>query len=327
MNKVRYGIIGFGGFAERTILPAINKSETSELVAIQKRDINIAREKAKQYAIPLAFSRVEELVSSAEIDAVFIGSSNHAHCRETLLAAASGKHVLVEKPMAMNTAEAHRMIEACQKNNVRLMVGHMVRYSPLVQRIKHLIKDGEIGDVIYTRSEFFYDARLSKRTWLMDRTIAGGGPVFDIGVHCLDTVRYILGADIIGVQAVLQPVPTSKETEKTSLVSLKFSSGVVGSIFVSFAAGFRRSVLEFIGSDGMISSENFTLANTTSTLSIFKGNDPATTRHEKIVVPDLYLREINEFSACIINDTPSSISEEEGLINQRIIDEVMISGR
>ncbi len=106
MKKVRYGIIGFGAFAERTIAPAILKSPNSELVAIQKRSLAAAKEKAQVLNVPYAFDSAETLAKSPDVDAVFIVSANSLHGPETLTAARNGKHVLVEKPMAMNTAEA-----------------------------------------------------------------------------------------------------------------------------------------------------------------------------------------------------------------------------
>ena len=105
-RKIRYGIIGFGSFAEKTIAPAIQASTNSELVAIQKRSMAAAKEKAAACGVGLAFDSVEAAVSHPDVDAVFIVSANSEHCRETMAAATAGKHVLVEKPMAVNVAEA-----------------------------------------------------------------------------------------------------------------------------------------------------------------------------------------------------------------------------
>ena len=242
-RKIRYGIIGFGLFAERAIAPAIKASLNSELVAIQKRSRSAADEKSREYSIPLAFDSAEELVAHPDIDAVFIVSANARHCPETLIAARAQKHVLVEKPMAMNVAEARRMIAACKKNRVKLMVGHMLRLSPLVRRIRDIVRSGMIGEITAARSEFIYDGQSSQRKWLFDRKLAGGGPVFDIGVHGLDTLRFVLDDDVVTTRSVLHPRPTAARTEGSAYVSLKFSRGTVASIYCSFMAPIRRTFI------------------------------------------------------------------------------------
>ena len=140
-EKIRYGITGFGKFAEVTIMPAINESENSELVAIQKRSLEAAKGKAQEYNIPLAFDSAEELVKHPDVDAIFVVSPTCTHAPETIAAAKAGKHIITEKPMAMNSAEAEQMIKTSKANNVKLMVAQMARFSPINSRIKELIKD------------------------------------------------------------------------------------------------------------------------------------------------------------------------------------------
>jgi predicted dehydrogenase len=324
-KKVRYGIIGFGAFAERTIGPAIRESSNSELVAIQKRSLPAAREKARTFNIPHAFDSVEALVKHPDVDAVFIVSANSQHAPETLAAARAGKHVLVEKPMAMNVAEAESMMRACEENNVKFMVAHMMRFSPLVIRMKELIQSGLIGKLTFIKSEFIYDGRLSHRPWLVNRNIAGGGPVFDIGVHCLDTTRFLLDDDVISVKSELDPTPSAVITESTAQLALKFSKGTTAGIFCSYAAPIRRTYIEVIGEKGVLSAENFSWSGNTLSLKVILGeNDKIIElRDETIIVPNLYEKEITLFSECILNNTASPIPGEEGLKNQRVLDAAM----
>ncbi len=191
-TPLRFGIIGFGSFAERAIAPAIRATPGAALMAVQKRSLDAARALAKAGGIPLAFATAEELVAHPDVDAVFIVSANAAHRAETIAAARQGKHVLVEKPMALNVREAEEMIAECARHNVRLMVGHMIRFSPLAQRMRDVVRSGRLGKLVSARADFIYDGRLSQRRWLRDRDVAGGGPVFDVGVHCLDTLRFVL---------------------------------------------------------------------------------------------------------------------------------------
>lgn len=324
-SKIRYGIIGYGRFAENAIAPAIQASENSELVAIQKRSMKEAKEKAAAGNIRLAFDSVENLVSHPDVDAVFIVSANSAHCRETIAAAKAGKHVLVEKPMAMDVAEAESMIETCRRNNVKLMVGHMVRLSPAVQRIKEIVHSGMIGRVTFVRADFVYDARNSRRQWLVDRKVAGGGPLFDIGVHCFDTLRYVLNDDVESVKCYLDPALTAEATEETVNLSLRFKNGILGSVFCSYAVAIRRTFIEILGTEGLVSALDFTRSRLTVPLTVVtKGNgEDGIKRTEQIAVYDLYCDEVTRFSNAILNNVEPDIPGIVGLENQRILEQAL----
>lgn len=330
-RTVRYGIVGFGRFAEHAIAPAIRNAKNSALVALQKRSIEEARKKANEHAVPMAFSTVGELVRHPDVDAVFIVSANAAHCAETVAAADAGKHVIVEKPMANSVREAEEMIAACRRNNVKLMVGHMVRLSPLVRRIRQIVTSGAIGTVTSARAEFMYDGRNSHRTWLIDRAVAGGGPVFDIGVHCIDTLRAILADEPALVSAALSPLPSQTATEEVAHVNLRFSRGVVASVFCSYVAPFRRNLIEVIGTEGIVSASDFTVVNQTGRVTVTKGKGdrPGATSIEDVAVPNLYVEEVSLFTAWVLGGSAPEIDGENGLKNQQVIDRAMegIPGR
>jgi predicted dehydrogenase len=259
------------------------------------------------------------------VDAVIVASAVVRHAQDTVVAAHAGKHVLVEKPMAMNVAETEQMIDACRRANVRLMVGQMVRLSPLIVRMKELIESGLIGKVAFVKAEYLYDARLSLRRWMWKREVAGGGATFDIGVHCLDTIRYLLNDDVVSVKSQLAPLPTETSTEESTLLALKFSQGIPVSIYCSFVTSYRRSIIEVIGQEGALSAENFTMSNLSVPLKIVLGKNgvPIETREEIIAVPNLYEKEVTLFSDSILNNILSPIPGEEGLKNQRVLDEAM----
>ena len=324
-RKVRFGIIGFGRFAEKAIAPAIQASPNTELIALQKRSLAEAREKAREFGVPLAFDSVERLVSHPEVDAVFIVSANAAHYPETLAAAHAGKHVLVEKPMAITAREAEEMIRACASAGVKLMVGHMIRFSPLARRIRDIIRSGELGQVGFARADFVYDARLSHRTWLVDRVVAGGGPVYDIGVHCLDTLRFVLDDEVVSVRSECYPWPDETRTESLAHIQLRFSRGVIGSIFCSFNSPIKRTSLEIMGTDGVLSASRFTIGSTALRLTVERGHEdrPGESRAEEIEVPNLYIEEITHFAECILNNREPVSPGENGLINQAVLDKAV----
>jgi predicted dehydrogenase len=329
MNKVRFGIIGFGAFAERAIMPAIRAAHNAELVAIQKRSLDMSRWKAQEHGVPFYFDSVEALVSSAEVDAVFIVSANAQHHAETLVAAAAKKHVLVEKPMAVSIAQAEEMAVACRTAGVKLMVGHMLRFSPLVRRMKEIVSSGLIGDITFAQSHFIYDVKQSQRKWVLDRQEAGGGPLFDIGIHCLDTMRFVLGDDTVtAVRSLMKPERSSGQVETTNVLSLQFSKGTLATIYSSYETPYRQGYIEFFGTKGSVSAFQFTPSNTETEIELKFGSGGRIDRIEKeqFRVPDLYIMEVEEFSRSIIEGDEPSVSLDQSLHNQAILEKAVNAG-
>ena len=328
VTPLRFGIIGFGSFAERAILPAMQQCPVATPVAIQKRSHAAAEAKAKEHGIAHACATAEELCALPDVDAVFIVSANGAHCAEAVTAARSGKHVIVEKPMACTVREAETMIAACAEHNVRLMVAHMIRFSPMVQRMREIVRSGVLGKIVFARADFVYDGRLSKRAWLLDRPVAGGGPVFDVGVHCLDTLRYILDDEVTTLQAVLEPRPSATATETNGHLTMKFSRGTIGSIFCSYEAPVRRKDIEIMGMEGRLLADEFTVGGIDATLRIDGGKDadPVPPRAETFAVPNLYVAEITNLVEAVRTGAPLLSPGENGLANQRILNRALEIG-
>jgi 1,5-anhydro-D-fructose reductase (1,5-anhydro-D-mannitol-forming) len=324
---INYGMIGFGSFAERTIAPAFLKTRFSKLIALQKRDPETAKKVAGQWSCQ-AYTDPAELVKDPGIQAVFIAGVNSTRCADTILAAEAGKHVLTEKPMAMDAAECRRMIDVCRANNVKLMVAHMVRFSPAIRKIRDMVKSGRCGNIIAARAEFVFPATAAQRTWFFDRRLAGGGPIFDIGVHCIDTLRFVLDDDVVTVRSVVQPQPTELVTESSGVIALQFRSLVLANVTVSFVSGVRRTTLEIMGTHGMITCHGFSWIQYSPVITLTTADNPDEPVTEEFIIPvgNLYADEIDDFSQCIMNDSIPSVPGEEGLKNQLILDAAMKGG-
>ena len=327
-HKIRYGIIGYGLFAERAIAPALQASSNSVLVALQKRSLELAREKASALSLPFAFNTAQALASCPEVDAVFIASANSAHHDEVIAAARAGKHILVEKPMAMNAPEAERMVAECERHQVKLMVGQVLRFSPLVMQVRELVRSGTLGQIVSAQANYFYDARLSRRSWLLHRPVAGGGPIFDVGVHCLDTLRFVLDDNVESVQSMLMPPPTTSTTERSAIINLQFSKGMLGSIACSFEGPLRHTLLEVVGTEGLAHAFDFTAGEQSTTLYIERRTGAAAPeiRSLSVNIPNLYIEEVSAFSRCILENTPSPIPGIDGIENQKVLDLAMNGG-
>src|SRR5947209_8449313 len=253
---VRFGIVGFGLHAVKRLMPGFALSKNCTVTALSRRDMAQARESAREYKIPLAFDSAAELCRSAEVDAVLVTTPNSLHLKDVLTAIEAAKHVLCEKPLAMNAAEAREMVEAARRRNVHFGVAHVFRFDESVLKFRQHIAAGAIGRPIFARSEFSFLADPSHpRKWLYDASIAGAGPIFDIGVHCIDTLRFVLNDEVTRVSATGAHDDRSGDVESAASLTLEFSRGAIGTVLVSYRAGYRTP-LELIGDAGVIRAED-----------------------------------------------------------------------
>jgi 1,5-anhydro-D-fructose reductase (1,5-anhydro-D-mannitol-forming) len=253
---VRFGIVGFGLHAVKRLMPGFALSRNCTVTALSRRDIDKARDSARQYKIPLAFDSAAELCASPEVDAVLVTTPNSLHLEDVLTAIEAGKAVLCEKPLAMSAAEAREMVEAARRRNVRFGVAHVFRFDESIRKFRDHIAAGAIGRPIFARSEFSFLADPSHpRKWLYDASVAGAGPVFDIGVHCIDTLRFVLQDEAVRVSATASSDKRSGDVESVAALILEFSSGTLASVLISYRAEYRTP-LEFVGDEGVLWADN-----------------------------------------------------------------------
>ena len=198
--KVRWGILGCAGIAERALIPAVRASATGELVAIASRDAAKARAWAARFGIPRAHSDYAALLEDAAVDAVYIPLANHLHAPWTLCALKAGKHVLCEKPIALDAREAETMSAAAEKAGLLLMEAFMYRFHPQVERAIELVRAGEIGAARFVRSSFTfpYDGDSANYRWTPR---FGGGALLDVGFYALSAARLALRREPVSVLA------------------------------------------------------------------------------------------------------------------------------
>ena len=192
MEKLRVGIIGAGNIAQNAHLPVYQERKDVEVVAIADWNLERAQEAAKKFHIPHAYQNVEELLAAEEIDYVDICVWNRSHAPVAIAAARAGKHILCEKPMAIDLEDALKMEAAIRKAGVQFMLAVPTRYSAEAQLLNQMRKEGKLGDIYYAKT-----ANVRRRGtpigWFTDTQKSGGGPVIDIGVHCIDRTWYLMG--------------------------------------------------------------------------------------------------------------------------------------
>jgi predicted dehydrogenase len=191
-SNIRFGFVGAGaiaGYAAETIL----RHPQGKLVAVQDLSEERRNSFKQKYSLGYAYATVEELLANDEVDAVYIAVPNKFHIPLTLKALEAGKHVLLEKPFAMNAAEAEKAIALAKERSLVLYVGMNHRFSADSQKIKQLVEDGVLGEIYHAKACFMRRSGIPKLgTWFVSKEIAGGGTLYDVGVHMLDLCLYTM---------------------------------------------------------------------------------------------------------------------------------------
>lgn len=254
MEKLRWGLIGCGDIAEKRIAPALRDLPNCDLVAVSRARFDLAEAFAKRFSARRWHRDWRELVADKEIDAVYVATPVRLHAAQTIAAAEAGKHVLTEKPMAMNMDECDRMIAACLAHNVRLGVAYYRHFYPVVRRIKEIVELGEIGQTVVAQInafEWFDPPPDHPRRWLIDKEQAGGGPMFDFGCHRIELLQHLFGS-ITRVQGLASNRWFDRRVEDTSLALFQFEQGACGTLSVTHAAFEPQDTLNIFGSKGSI---------------------------------------------------------------------------
>ena len=249
-----WGIIGCGDVAEHKGGPALYRVGGSELVAVMRRRGDLAADFAKRHGAKRHYDKVEDLIADPEVNAVYVATPPNVHSEQTIMAARGGKHVLCEKPMAMNSEEAGDMIAACREAGVQLMIAYYRRRFDAVLKIKELIDSGSIGRPIKARLEVDsrYEAPVEeKAVWRFDPAIGGGGLLMDVGSHGIDLLHFWLG-NVRETAAFIATVEHDIEVENSSSLILAFENSVQAVVTVNQNVDRSRSTLEVTGTEGRI---------------------------------------------------------------------------
>lgn len=304
-------------------MPGFAGAQRCRVTGLSRRTLAAARASAEEYKIPFAFDSVADLAACPEVDAVLVTTPNSLHLPDVLAAVKAGKHVLCEKPMAMNAAECRQMVEAAQDRGVLLGVAHVFRFDSSVQHFRSLISEGVIGRPLFARSEFsFLASPEHPRKWLYDSTVAGAGPIFDIGVHCIDTLRFILNDEVVRVSAIGQPDERSGDVEAAAVLTLEFSRGTIATVLVSYRADYRTP-LEVIGDKATVAAADALNVEYPIEIRLRRNGKPA--ESQMITNQGVYALQVDAFADAIQGKGSFPASGEDGWQNQEVLDAALRS--
>ena len=263
MNRINWGIIGCGDVTEVKSGPALKKIKGSDLLAVMRRTPGKAADYAKRHGVPKWFDDANKLIHDPDIDAVYIATPPETHAKYTIMAAEAGKHIYVEKPMALNFSECQLMIEAAEKATVSLFVAYYRRCLPSFVKIKEWIESGTIGVprticIKLVKPAFQKGSDLSELPWRVRPEISGGGLFVDLGSHQLDYLDYLFGP-ITSVKGFAVNQTGIYPAEDMVSACYTFESGVIGTGTWCFTASKQTNIdqIEIIGSKGKITFSTF----------------------------------------------------------------------
>ena len=259
MKDIRWGIIGCGDVTERKSGPGLQKAEGSSLVAVMRRDGAKAADYAKRHGVPTWYDDADKLIADPNVDIVYVATPPDSHQEYCLKAAAAGKPVYVEKPMARTADECRQMVDACRAANVKLFIAYYRRCLPRFVKAKELIDGGAIGRVQAVSAILWKlpsKEEIAGTAWRIDPSIAGGGLLLDLASHTLDLIDHLCGP----IEAAAGEATNTAGlygVEDTVAGTWRHASGALGSGCWCYAAGTGRDTIEIVGTKGLIRMSTF----------------------------------------------------------------------
>lgn len=260
-DKMRWGVMSTANIGRAAVIPALQRAESAEVVAVASRDLGRAQAFADELGIPRSYGSYEALLQAEEIEAVYIPLPNSLHRTWSIKAAEAGKHILCEKPLALDAAEGKEMEAAARDNGVRLMEAFMYRFHPQTEKVLQLLKQGTIGRprLIYAAFTF----RLGDRDNIRLRPELGGGALMDVGCYCVNICRTLAGREPIRAQALARWGETGVDEQMVG--TLEFEEGLQA----QFSCGLfmaRREFYQVAGPDGHLEVPTAFLPGTEETV-------------------------------------------------------------
>ena len=338
MGKIRWGVIGAGGIADRRTIPGMMLCNNAELVAVMEVNMELAEKCRAKWNCARAYDSDEKLLADPGIDAVYIASPVVMHARQAMMAADAGKHILIEKPLAMSSEEGQRVLDYCEQKGVRIAAGLMMRFGSYVQEMKKAIAEGKIGRPVSGYSQFTCWYPDMPGVWRQSKRSGGGGAMMDMGVHVIDLMQYVLGTKVKQVAAFHDTLSFHYEVEDSSTVTMRMENGAQCVVQTNFnipdqAAKWR---LEFFGDQGRLVGENVVGQVDGGTLdALFLGPQggydavqdvkDAVGEHIDVEFGNLYQREIDSFCRSLLTGAPLEVPASDAVQVQRVMEAAYLS--
>jgi D-xylose 1-dehydrogenase (NADP+, D-xylono-1,5-lactone-forming) len=327
-KKIRWGVLGWARIARDHVIPAIRRASNSEFHALASREPAKLKEGRETFKVPVTYDRYEDLLADPTVDAVYLPLPNALHCEWTIKAAERGKHVLCEKPIALNAAECRRMIAASAANGVRLMEGFMYRYTDRTRQVGEILRGGMLGEIKFVSSTHRF--LLANPASIKLKPELGGGALYDVGCYAVNFAGLV--ADELARQQGLpaesaMPESVAVEQVRAGGVDVNFSAllnysmGLIASVNCGINSQ-RRVYSEIIGTRGALEVPDTFLDNAGS-LILTLGEER---REIPVALSDRYRLEVEDFAGAILAGRAPQFGLTETLRNAEVMDQLMAAG-
>lgn len=333
MNKVRWGIIGAGGIADRRTIPGLLLANNAELVAVMEVNMELAEKIRSKHNAKRAYDNIDRLLADNEIDAVYIATPVIHHKEQAIKAAKAKKHILIEKPVALTVKEGEEVLKVCKEEGVKIAVGLMMRFHAYHQKMKEIVHSGKLGKVVSCRAQLTCWYPDMPGSWRQTKATSGGGALMDMGVHCIDLIQYITGAKVIKIAGLTNTKTFSYEVEDSSSVLFELENQSFGYVDANFnipdAAAKCR--LEIYGTKGSMLAEGTISQVEGGRLDVVLSDDSLAYNAQQdrndvsavdiqVDFGNIYTKEIESFSNSILNDRAIEVTAEDALQVQKVIE-------
>ena len=320
MSKLRWGILGAARVNER-LLPAIVEANNAELVAIASRREGAAAATLAKYAPQVSgvktYDTLEALLNDGDVQAVYIPLANHEHAEWALKAISAGKHVLVEKPMAIKLADVEAIEAAALQHKVKVMEGFMYRFHPQHQRVKEIVQSGLIGEVMFAKASYSFMMREARMYRLEKDTANGGGAMWDIGPYAIHTLRHCFETPPVSVTAMAKYAKTGADISTSGVID--FGDGNRGHFDTSFECS-RQSEYTIVGTKGGIKCHTvWQLPGTHDVPVISWWSESGHQGEVTYPAANHFVLEVEHFSDCVLNDKPTLMIFSDAKMNCKTI--------
>lgn len=316
-KKIKWGAAGCGNFTERTFLPALKQIGGAKLVSIYSSSSERAKMTASKFGAQYNFSDFDEFLKS-DIDAVYIGGANNDRYWQTLKAARAGKHILCDKPIALNSKEAAEMVKVCKENNSLLAVNYLYRAHPLITKAKEIIDKGMIGRLTSINLNFNVDYAPNDN-FRFDKSKSGGGVLRDLGTHMIDLLRYF-GGEISDINGFMDNIVYKSQVEDFAAAIVKFSNGGYGYFNVSYNNKKAFNRIDILGYNGCLSVENLIGKRNNSAKLLINLCGETKKAFRKRANKMLYM--LKSIHKSLKNNLPPPASGNDGLINLQLMEKL-----
>jgi xylose dehydrogenase (NAD/NADP) len=321
-RKLRWGVLSTANIGRAAVIPAIQRSGNGKVIAVASRNEEKARLFADDLGIPRALGSYKALLAAEDIEAVYIPLPNSLHREWTIKAAEAGKHILCEKPLALNAAECDEMEMAARRHGVLLMEAFMYRFHPQTEKVLQLIRQGAIGTVRLIHAAFTF--RLAHRaTNIRLQPDLGGGALMDVGCYCVNVSRTMAGKEPVEVQAYAHWAETGVDEQLVG--TLRFADGLLAQFDCALNLE-RREMYQVVGTDGHLDVPQAFLPGSADTTIIQRHGRRTETIHTILGV-DEYQLMVEHFADCILHQSPVRYPPSEAAANMQAIEALYRSTR